>query len=146
MLILAMAAVCGAVANLVHPRRIAWVEDWGAYIEAQAFEQGLALVPQHQVSQLVEDGSHLIFDARPRIDYDNGHIPGAFSLPYDDLDQHFPEFAPILSPDQGIITYCSGLECDDALLLAAFLRNQGFTNVLLYAEGYEEWQTKGGTP
>ena len=41
--LLTLAAVCGATANLVHPRRIAWVEDWSRYIEARALAAGIKL-------------------------------------------------------------------------------------------------------
>ncbi len=134
-----VAAAVAALANLVSPRRIAWVEDWGHYAEALAREQGIALLPLRQLQAQLAAGSVIVLDARPTSDYDAGHIAGAMSLPYDERDVYFGQLAPLFTPAQPLVTYCSGNACDDALLLAAFLRQQGLTNVWLFAGGWEEW-------
>jgi len=42
-----------------------------------------------------------------------------------------------------VMVYCSGLSCDDALLLAKFLQAQGSTKVVLFAEGMSGWKEAG---
>ena len=41
----------------------------------------------------------MVFDARPQVDYDAGHIPGSLSLPYDDIDMAFAQYAALLTPE-----------------------------------------------
>ncbi|NCC51755.1 MAG: rhodanese-like domain-containing protein [Spartobacteria bacterium] len=139
-ILLAAAGVLGALANTLLPMRIAWVEDWSRYVEARAFSEQLTLAPLEQVRELAASGSHIIFDARSLADYEEGHLPGAMPLPFEDVDEQFFQYQAILFPEQPILTYCSGVECDDAIELAIYLRKQGFTNLVLYVGGWDEWQ------
>jgi rhodanese-related sulfurtransferase len=45
-----------------------------------------------------------VLDVRPREEYEAGHIPGAVSIPLDELADHLAE----LPPDQEIVAYCRG--------------------------------------
>ena len=141
--ILAMAVVCGALANTISPRRIPWREDWSNYIEAKALKQNIALASTDRAKVLFNAGTHVIFDARPAADYREGHIAGAHSLPYDDLDNGLVGAQKYLTPAQPILVYCSGTSCDDSFLLALFLRKNGFTNVVLYTGGFDQWKAAG---
>jgi rhodanese-related sulfurtransferase len=140
-----LAALCGALANRIHPRRIAWVEDWSLYIEARALAAGFPLADTADARKIVLARSHIIFDARPAADFKAGHLPGAVSLPFDSVNREFQNVAVLLQTGQPVLTYCFGLVCDESFLLTRFLRDQGFTNVVLYSGGYEEW-TRAGLP
>lgn len=141
--LLLAAAACGTVANLVSPRRIPWVEDWAHYIEARALREGIALVTPGRAWDLLAAGTHVFFDARPAADYEAGHIPTAVSVPYDGVEEAMPRVQMLLTPAQPIVTYCSGRECDESFLLTLYLREQGFTNVVLFAGGFERWRAAG---
>ncbi len=138
-----LALACGTLANLFLPMRIPWVEDWAHYIEARALREGLSLAPLDVARDAAKSGSHLLLDARPAVDYDEGHIPSAISLPFNAMEDAFENVRVLLTSEQPVITYCSGLECDDSFMLALFLREQGFTNVVLFAEGFEAWEKAG---
>ena len=45
--------------------------------------------------------------------------------------------------DQSIVVYCSGGNCEDSHLLRGKLLGAGFTGVLVYKEGFPDWQAKG---
>jgi rhodanese-related sulfurtransferase len=137
--ILVSALLLGTAANLVSPRRIPWVQNWSHYIEAKALREGLRVADVEQTRRMVEEGSHIILDARPLADYDAGHIPSAFSVPYISVESAFEEVQMLLSPEQPILVYCSGLECDESFLLCSYLKDQGFTNLVLFAGGYRAW-------
>jgi rhodanese-related sulfurtransferase len=141
--LLAIAALFGTAANLFLPQRIAWVEDWSEYIEARAYDEGLTLADVVVARRLVESGEAIVFDARPQIDYEAGHLPGAMALPFIEVETRFPDYAPIITPSDTILTYCASVECDEALLLGIYLRDQGFTNIVLFAGGWEEWEKYG---
>ena len=140
-----LAGLCAALANMIHPRRIAWVENWSVYIEARALAAGFRLADTADARRIVKARSHLIFDARPASDYKAGHLPGAVSLPFDSVNSEFQNVAVLLLTGQPVLTYCSGLVCDESFLLTQFLHQQGFTNIVLYGGGYEEW-TRAGLP
>lgn len=46
----------------------------------------------------------LLFDARPKMSYDAGHLPGAISLPLTELETRLSE----VPRDRLVIFYCSG--------------------------------------
>jgi rhodanese-related sulfurtransferase len=141
-LLLGVSVVLGVLANMLLPMRIAWIEDWSHYVEARAFHEQIALAERETVARICASGSHLVFDARLVEDYEAGHLPGAMPLPFESVDERFYQYEALLSPEQPVLTYCSGRDCDDALLLCIYLRNQGFTNVVLYLEGWEDWEAQ----
>ncbi len=88
----------------------------------------------------------VFLDARKSEEYQGGHIPGAYNLYSEDIDQYAPKVLPLL-PDKGqdIVCYCHGGDCDMALRDARFLAEQGFTHVEVYQGGWPEW-SKAGYP
>ncbi|MCE9614219.1 MAG: rhodanese-like domain-containing protein [Lentisphaerae bacterium] len=142
------AILLGTAANLLSPRRIPWTEDWTRHVERGAADAGLHVLDLTQVRRLVATGAHLILDARPPDAYNAGHLPGALSLPVDEVDVAFPPLAPALDPATPLLVYCSGRECDESLRLGEFLRDQGYTNVSIFPGGYEAWMAApaGETP
>lgn len=71
-----------------------------AYWEAKlAAEKQLLDVVRH-----VErgDGDFVLLDARERDAYEQGHIPGALSVPLD----YVSEVGPSLAPDRPYVVYC----------------------------------------
>lgn len=82
----------------------------------------------------------LFIDARPKNDYERGHIRGALSLPWHDADQKFMEVTKNISDDTPIITYCDGEACDLSHQLANFLIELGFNNVKILVNGWTKWQ------
>ncbi len=144
LLLLACAAVPAGLSNKLRPSgRIPWVEDWSKHIEAKARLAGLSLADVQDASALLKTGRFLLLDARPVDDYRRGHLPGARSLPYEDVNERIMDFLEHLTPEQPVLAYCSGLECDESFLLASFLRQQGFTNITLFAEGFAGWAAAG---
>jgi rhodanese-related sulfurtransferase len=137
------ALVLGLLAQTVSPTRIPWRGDWSHYVETKALQAGLTLADLNDVQGMVNGQSHLVLDARPVADYDRGHLPGALSLPQTDLDTYYAQIMPLLTPEQPVLVYCSGLECDESFLLSVYLREQGFTNVALFAGGWAAWRDAG---
>jgi rhodanese-related sulfurtransferase len=85
----------------------------------------------------------MIIDSRPAArKYDIGHIPGAVNIP----DTQFEELAPkMLPPDKSmlLIFYCEGPECTLSHKGAFKAEKLGYTNIVVYTEGYPEWSKKG---
>jgi rhodanese-related sulfurtransferase len=85
----------------------------------------------------------MIIDARPAArKYDIGHIPGAVNIP----DTQFDALAPKLLPaDKSmlLIFYCGGPECSLSHKGAFKAEKLGYTNIVVYTNGYPEWEQKG---
>lgn len=140
--ILLAAAVCGTASQLFRRDPIPWFENWSNFIEAKAIKEGIPLVTAAQAMAFLQSG-HLILDARPAADYEAGHIPSARSVPYDSIVDALPAVQQFLTPSTPVMTYCSGKNCDESFLLTQYLRKQGFTNVVLFAGGFETWSMEG---
>ncbi len=80
----------------------------------------------------------VILDVRPEVEFDAGHIPGARSVPVEQLEALLPD----LPQDVTIVAYCRGPYCvysDEAVTL---LRQQGFDARRLVV-GLPDWQAAG---
>lgn len=80
----------------------------------------------------------IILDVRPAVEYQNGHIPGAVSIPLAELKNRLTE----IPPANGVVAYCRGPYCVLSAEAMAILRNAGFQAVRL-KEGFPEWKEAG---
>jgi rhodanese-related sulfurtransferase len=88
----------------------------------------------------------LFLDARRSSVYAEGHIPGARSLPVweSDIDTRVKAlYEEGLDQRAPIVAYCSGGNCEDSHMLAEKLYMVGFDNVLIYKDGFPDWQKRG---
>lgn len=85
----------------------------------------------------------VIVDARSREDFEAGHIPGAFSLPVDEVEIEMGKFMESVPPEKMIVTYCSGVECWDSHEVAQILQDAGYENVQVFAGGMPVWLDNG---
>ena len=92
------------------------------------------------------------FDARRSTEFEAGHIPGAHSAPVweDGLQERVAALTslPVFQPRQvrlasPVVLYCSGGSCEDSHLLAQQMIPLGFGNLLIYQDGFPDWQGKG---
>jgi len=87
-----------------------------------------------ELKNFMEKGGVQIIDVRTKADYDTGHIPGAISIPKDELDKNFDK----LSKEDIAIVYCYNQQChlgDSACLILA---DYGYPTMLLEG-GFEVW-------
>lgn len=124
------------LSNLFLPWRISWFEDWDHRVETLALKHRIAIVDKAFVAQHAMDS--FLLDARPAEAYDAGHIDSALSVPLEDYENQ-SDIRAILDPVTPIIVYCSGVDCDDSLHLILKLRQDGLSQAVLYAGGWEEW-------
>lgn len=137
------ALLLGTAAQFLGPFRIPWVEDHSMRVEAMAFDAGVPVVDAAGAEELIAGGRHLVLDARELEEFHEGHLPGAVPFPYASRVDGYNEMAALLGPDQPVLVYCSGRECDDAFLLAVFLREQGSGEVVLFIDGVRGWKERG---
>ncbi len=79
----------------------------GRLMLAAAQNDELAAVPrisQAEFKKALQSGRILVLDVRDAASYSNGHIPGAQSMPLDELPRHLGDLKAETRP---IVTYCA---------------------------------------
>src|ERR687885_2451645 len=80
----------------------------------------LTAVDISELRGLVEDGTVTLLDVRPELEYRQGHIAGARSIPVDELERRLSE----LPRDREVVAYCRGPYCVYADEAAQLLRGR----------------------
>ncbi|TQC46661.1 ArsR family transcriptional regulator [Rhodococcus sp. WS4] len=92
-------------------------------------------VSKDQLLERVRSGQVTVLDVRPREEYAAGHIPGAVSIPIDELAEHLAD----LPADQEIVAYCRGAYCVFAHDAVRLLTGHG-RRARRLADGMLEWR------
>jgi rhodanese-related sulfurtransferase len=104
------------------------------------YEQKVRTMNIDELVGLMKSNRHYVLvDARSRSDYDDRHLPGALSIPVEDIK----DYADKLDKDEEIVTYCGSYQCPASTMAAKELMNLGFKNVRDYKGGIKEWGEKG---
>jgi len=113
-------------------------------VGASAPEDGPISLAEFQ--GFVSNKKGIVLDARPEIFHRLGHVPNALSLPRDDFENAYNRLGPLLAHrDQRLAVYCSGASCEDSELVRDTLHKLGYTHVLIFKGGWDEW-TEAGLP
>ena len=142
--LLLVAAGLGAAVNAARPGRLPWRGDWTRHVENRALQHNIRLAGLNTVQRAVDTGAPALLDARPAADFRAGHLPRAQSLPIELAPEMLAGMQVSLARDQALLTYCARSDCDEGLELALMLRQQGYTNVMLFPGGLQEWRAAGG--
>lgn len=86
----------------------------------------------------VRSGQAFILDVRPHSEYLAGHLPGAVSIPLEELDARVGE----VPASKHVVVYCRGEFCELARDAAQFLRGRGISASAM-DEGVLEWRASG---
>ena len=102
------------------------------------------LEANYSVIKALHDANAALFvDARSAEDYAAGHIPGAVSMPFDDVFKK-PDLAKNLdSQGRPIVTYCDGGDCELSKDLAFSLIDNGHKKVVFFKDGLPGWKSAG---
>ncbi|ATY83884.1 ArsR family transcriptional regulator [Kyrpidia spormannii] len=88
-----------------------------------------------ELDTLVKDPDVVVLDVRPRDEYEFDHIPGAWSVPLEELEQKMAE----LPKDKQIVAYCRGRYCLFAAEAVQILRRHGYRAIRV-EQGVREWR------
>ncbi len=116
--------------------RLAEVEEVvGAYFTAR---DTLAPVGRDELLAEATRAEVLVLDVRPREEYEAGHIPGAVSIPLEELRDRLDE----LPRGTEVVAYCRGPYCVLAPQAVELLTARGIRARRL-SEGLPEWRLAG---
>lgn len=135
----AMSILLGLAINQFRSERLPLFGDWSIKAKLVTANGDRLEISFEEAEKLFMEKSALFIDARSMDDYANGHIPGARSLPWHDVDRRFVEVTEDISPDTLIITYCEDITCDLSCDLALFLLEMGFKNARVLLDGWAVW-------
>jgi rhodanese-related sulfurtransferase len=96
--------------------------------------------------ELLHRRGALFLDARRSSVFAEGHIAGARSFPVweSDIDDRVKGlYEEGLDQQAPVVVYCSGGNCEDSHMLAEKLYMVGFDNVLIYRDGFPDWEKRG---
>ncbi len=99
---------------------------------------GMEPVDKNDLLKRVKDGAVTVLDVRPVEEYRAGHIPGAMSVPLQELEFMLAR----LPKDQEIVAYCRGPYCVLSVQAVELLNEKGFHAVRL-EEGVQDWRAMG---
>ena len=109
-------------------------------IEYDTVEPRLIAITLDQALELYQKGTVFV-DAREPEYYQEGHIKGAWNIPFF-LELVF-KLDSLQGKDAPMVIYCSGDECGSSEDLAYELQAEGFSNLLVFKGGWTAWNTSG---
>ena len=95
-------------------------------------------VSAEELRRRLHNDEIILLDVRPPVEYGNGHLPGALSIPLDEIQQALAS----LPDNKTIVAYCRGPYCVIADNALDILATNG-RNVARLEEGVLEWQEAG---
>ena len=95
-------------------------------------------MPREELLRRVERGDVVVLDVRPPEEFNAAHIPGAMSVPVDELAARLTE----LPTDVEVVVYCRGTYCVLAHDAVRLLQARGRSARKL-ADGMLEWRLAG---
>jgi rhodanese-related sulfurtransferase len=114
--------------NIANYQPDEWAKAWGH-------------IHLDEAKKLQADTGVLFADARAKVEYDQGHIPGAIPLPLGEFDQYYEKYKSRIKAAKKIVTYCHGVGCKLSDKVAQKLYNdKGHKNVVGFFGGWPQWQ------
>lgn len=95
-------------------------------------------VGRNELLDRARAGEVVVLDVRPPEEYRAGHIPGAISLPVNQLESRLKE----IPANKEIVAYCRGPYCVMAFQAVQKLREHGLVARRL-VDGFPEWRAAG---
>ncbi|MCX8160234.1 MAG: rhodanese-like domain-containing protein [Candidatus Saccharicenans sp.] len=141
-IILALSLAIGAVSNLSLIKKFLQGEFRQAFIARDSYP-GLVFITRLEVEDLWHNQLATIVDSRSVSEFKRGHIPGAISVPLEEVRSGNFGLLDRIPPGRPLVIYCEGGDCLTSLNLARLLHERGFRDLRVFAGGWEEWLAAG---
>ena len=115
----------------------------------QIMRQARQQVPEWSVSQVhdaieqheagPENSDVVVVDVREKLEWNEGHIPGAIHVPRGFLELQIEEAVP--DKDKTVLLYCAGGV--RSLMAGRTLQQMGYQNAISMAGGFGQWKASG---
>jgi rhodanese-related sulfurtransferase len=138
-----LSVVTALAVNAIRTDRLPLIGDFSAAARMTTATGERMDISQEEAERLYFTHAAVFIDARSAEEYARGHIRGARSLPWQEVDLNFMAVTADLELTTPIVTYCDGETCELSHDLALFLRDAGFTNTRVLVNGWTIWQQAG---
>ena len=101
--------------------------------------RGPSDVSKEPLQEMMATGMTFLIDARSEDEYAKGHIPDAINVPYEKFIDYYQALTDYVPRDGSVVVYCTSLTCDLGDKLMIELKLDGYENVALYRDGWDEW-------
>ncbi len=88
--------------------------------------------------KLFDENSAVFIDARDPWEFSEGHIFNAVNIPEFSFSPYMP-IVKSLDKNAAYTIYCSSSDCELSRRLASRLKDSGFTNLVVFSDGWESW-------
>lgn len=78
-------------------------------------------------------------DARSKVEWDQGHIPGALPVPLGEFDASYKKYEKKFKKARYIVVYCHGPGCHLSDMACKNFHDKGYTNVVNFYQGWPGW-------
>jgi rhodanese-related sulfurtransferase len=137
-MILLIGVLLGVLFNALSPRGVKLL---GPVPGSSA--DGIEEIALDEVWALYRERKAVFVDARSAEEFAAGHIPGALLLPKDDFDEVLSSWTTLVPFDTLLITYCGGGSCDSSHDVAEWMKEEGYSKVKVFRDGWEKWKGAG---
>jgi rhodanese-related sulfurtransferase len=125
--------------NQVRSNRMLLVCQWSEQPPVDRSPEAVPIISIEEAALLFKNNKAIFLDARPESFYNEGHIRGALSLPWETAEEKCFGVVEKIPADMRIITYCDGANCELSDKLAVFLCDLGFEHVNPLVNGWTVW-------
>lgn len=115
----------------------------GADEPVEGLAPALARIAVPDVRTRLIEGEVVLVDCRPSADFDAGHIPGAISLPADEIADMLASQSLPIPIDRDVVTYCSRGDADAEYVGRLLDTAIGCPRVHVLAGGWDAWLAAG---
>jgi rhodanese-related sulfurtransferase len=139
---LLVAVVLGLTVNQLRPGKLALVADWSPRAQLTLASDDSLAISLDEAEAMFLAQFAVFLDARSREQYSEGHIKGAYSLPWEEFERSTGEVPAGIPPETTVITYCDGESCNLSKELAFALLERGYVNIRVLVNGWSLWKDR----
>jgi rhodanese-related sulfurtransferase len=140
--ILLLASAIALCVNQFSPGRLSLVADWTPEAQLKLDSGDSLMISADEAEALFFAQVAVFLDARSQDLFAEGHIQGAFNLPWDEFEQRFAAVMTDIPQEAPIVTYCDGESCALSKDLSIALIEKGYFNVRVLVNGWTLWREK----
>jgi rhodanese-related sulfurtransferase len=137
--ILLLGSLLGLSVNLLRSGSLPLIQNWSSEAQLSLDNGDSFAISLDEAEALYCSLEAVFLDARSRELYNEGHIQGALSLPWDEYEKYHSSIMQGLPLATNVIVYCDGVSCGLSKELALALLDKGYTNVRVLVNGWSLW-------
>jgi rhodanese-related sulfurtransferase len=138
-LILAVSCVLGLTVNVGLVKKYFRGDFEHTFIPLEEYTS-ITYITIGEAEEIFAQGTAQFIDSRPAEQYQEGHIFGAESVPYEQKEKIHDLTIPF---EKTLVIYCDGDECQSSINLALYLHENGFLDIRIFFGGWLEWRNAG---